>query len=312
MAKNKSKTTRPAVRRRRAIRATPNNSDTLDIHAAKAAGMLYDPCTADLVPSVYPGDRGYVNRFVFNRNLGTGAGLNSFIYAFKPGNTLAFAAEFTGPDITATVAWGNDVPGASFLGGASATSARSRCTGFCMTARPISSPNLVTGTLHFGIIPAGSLSQGVTVSPNIVAAMCTESVSASQAAMAPLDVKWCPGSFDDRYSPSWTAGFVGDDDTDRNLIVIVGVGFPTTGGCAFRVTGIHEWSPKVNFGIVTDSTSTKPSRCDKDCVLRKLKEKDPNWWWSIGKKTVGVAKDLISGYYTGGAFGVMGAMAKFV
>lgn len=281
--------------------------DTLDLHGAKAAAMLYDPCGADLSESVYPGDRGYVNRFVQNL---TYAGSTNTCWAiiYKPGNTVAhYTADITS-SATAVISYGNVVPGNVFL---AANASKARAAGFCSIIRPVAAPNAATGTIHFGVVNAASLPNGLSTTYDKLVAFCTESVSVSQALMSPLEVKWCPGGFDDRYS-SIFAGGAGDDDSDRNVLLMVGVGFNTNSGIQMRTTAIYEWVPKTDLGVVSDATSTKSSRCDVSCVLRNLKRKDINWWWNVGKRAADIGKQLVSGYYTGGPVGALGAAAKFL
>jgi hypothetical protein len=126
--------------------------------------------------------------------------------------------------------------------------------------------------------------------------------------MQPLDVKWSPGTFDDRYSPTTTA----DDDTDRNVILICATGLPAATGLQFRMTAIYEWVPFISLGIVNDSTQVKSSVCDKECILRELKRKDINWWWSLGRKTLKVASAVATSAATAGLPGVMGTVMNFI
>lgn len=283
--------------------------EKIDSYGAGAARMYEDPCGAELVPSVYPGDRGYVNRFVYNRVLAAGAGQTCAVYIIKPGNSISVASEPLLPTTSIGLPYGNEYPGNVFL---AANASKHRCAGFCVSVRPIASPNNVTGTIHFGVLNASSVPGTLSTTAQALAALCTESISVSQAAMAPLEVKWCPGGFDDRYSPTWSAGFTGDDDSDRNVLIVVCLGLPPATGMQFRATAIQEWTPKVDLGVVQDATAQKPSICDKECILRNLKRKDPDWWWNLGKKAYNVGSQLVAGYYTGGPIGMMGAATRFM
>lgn len=312
MAKNRSKIvgkSKKVMVKRKTKQTVAQTGDTLDSHAIRAAAMYSDPCGAELAPSVYPGERGYVNRFVQNQVLGTAGGSTALAWVIKPGNALSFPTELPLPSTSVAIGWGNGVAGNAFL---VANSSKQRCVGYCVDIRPNSAPNTATGTIHFGVGSASSFPNGVNTTVNDIIAMCSESVSCSQAVMAPLSVKWCPGSLDDRYSPTWTAGFFGDDDSDRNVLIIAATGYPAGTGLQFRFTALYEWVPRLTLGVIIDATATKPSRCDKECVLRNLKRKDPEWWFSIGKKTFNVARQLTSGYFTGGVIGAMGAAAKFM
>jgi hypothetical protein len=307
-SKNVTRLTKKKVKKSKSRKGS-TSLDKIDSYGAAAGRMYEDPCGAELVPSVYPGDRGYVNRFVYNRTLAAGAGQTCAVWIIKPGNTISAPVEPALPTTALGLLYGNEYPGNAFF---AANAVKTRCTGFCVSVRPIAAPNNVTGTLHFGVINAASVPNALSTTAQGLAQLCTESISMSQAAMAPLEVKWCPGGFDDRYSPIWSSGFSGDDDSDRNVIIIVALGLPAATGVQFRATAIQEWTPKVDLGVVQDATAQKPSICDKDCILRNLKRKDPDWWWSLGKKAYNVGAQLATGYYTGGPIGMMGAATRFL
>jgi len=278
----------------------------LDPAAVAHAQMLNDPCGADLKPTVYPGDRGYLNRFVRNATLGTAVSETSFIYIVKPGNALGHQTGNASSSGSITIAFGNgNFPGDSFF---STNAAKQRCAAFCTSIRPNAAPNTATGTIHFGIMPAAAVVNGSVKTADQLIQYTTESVSAAQALMAPLDIKWVPGSFDDRYCPQG----VTDDDSDRNVLIVVGVGFPAASGVQIRETAIVEWSPKTNLGVALDSTSVKESDCDKDCVIKYLNSRDKDWWWSLGKKALNITKNAVTGYFTGGAIGAIGSMVKYM
>lgn len=305
MAKARKIATKVKVKRRKPSVRT--DEDALDLHAAKAAHMYYDPCGSELVPTVYPGDRGYLNRFSVNFNAAQAAGETCTIYAFKPGNNLAaeHSTATSGTNIT-FVYQDARAPGALFLNG---QATKARCAGACVVVRPNASPSNATGMLYFGNLPAQSIVNGGITTLDAIIPQLTHSCSVSQAVMQPLEVKWSPGAFDDRYSP--VAGITADDDTDRNILVVVAVGLPAASGINFRSTAIYEYTPVLN-GASIDSTSVAPSRCDFSCILRNLKRKDAEWWFSLGKKTLNVAKAGVLGYYTGGPIGATTAMAKFL
>lgn len=310
---NKTKTAKPRVKGR-VPRPKPRKSmngtaieDTLDEHAVRAAHMLYDPCGADLAPTVYPGDRGYVSRFssVFSGAFAAGETVN--ITVFKVGNNVMWNGSAATSATNIAVGFADtQAPGAGFL---NASASKCRAAGACILVRPNASPSTATGTIYYGVVPANAVLNATSVNADSLIPLLTQSVSCSQALMQPLEVKWSPGAFDDRYSP--VSGIIGDDDTDRNVIVIVTIGMPATTGLSFRATAIYEWTPAVN-SITVDSTSVAPSKCDFSCVLRNLKRKDPDWWWGLGKKTLRFAKTAVAGYYTGGPIGAATAMAKYL
>lgn len=305
MAKNKANKKKSTVQTSKS-RGLMRQSD-LDPAGVAHAAMLYDPCGADLMPTTYPGDRGYINRFVLNNTLGGLTGQTAVVMIMKPGNAVGTFHEVAGASTSITLSYGTTVPGNTFL---NANAAKIRSAAYCVTARPVASATNVTGTIHFGIVNATALSQGLVTTPDQLIQLCSESVSASQALMAPLELKWSPGGFDDRYTaiPQVTS----DDDSDRNCLLVVAIGLPAATGIQFRHTAIVEWSPKVNLGITNDATSVKPSRCDKDCVLQALKRKDKEWWWSLGKKTWKVGKTIAGGYMTGGITGALGSAVKLM
>lgn len=308
MAKNKTKPgkkqqPRPRQRGTRRLRST----DDVDGPGLAHAAMLADPCGSNLVPTVYPGDRGYVNRFIANSNVAVSAGDTATVLVWKPGNQVVHFSAGPLSNTATTIAFGSaNYPGASFY---TTNAAKIRAAAFCVNVRPSAAPNTCTGTIYFGIVNAAAVPNGLSTSADALIPLLNESVSCSQALMAPLEVKWSPGSFDDRYN---SRGVISDDDSDRNLLVIVAVGLPAASGLQIRTTSISEWSPVANLGVTNDATSVKPSKCDKDCILRHLKAKDQKWWWSLGSKALKFGKAVGSGYYTGGVVGAMGAAVRFM
>lgn len=282
-------------------------SNELDAPALGHAAMLNDPCGATLVPSVYPGDIGYTNRFVANSTIGISAGQTCWLLAIKAGNQATSFSGDSVPSNPATLAYATgNFPGSAFLAG---QASKVRTVAACVTIRPNSAPNTATGTIHFGIVSCAALPNAGVLSYEQAVLLCTESVSASQALMAPLEVKWVPGSFDDRYN---TQGAITDDDSDRNVLVVVGIGFPPATGVQLRTTGICEWSPRATVGIGYDATNVKESVCDKECVLRYLKKRKADWWWNLGTSAYKVMSSAVSGYYSGGVIGAMTNTGKMV
>lgn len=307
-AKGKQRAPKPDISEaafKRTLVAAPKGTP-IDWPALAHARMLLDPCGADLVPTVYPGDRGYINRFVRNAGISIGGTDTSFIYIVKPGNALGSQTGNALSSGNQTIAFGNgNFPGNNFF---STNAAKQRCAAFCTTIRPTASPNNATGTLHFGIVSAAALPNGAILTADVAATYCTESVSCSQALMAPLEVRWVPGSFDDRYCPQG----VTDDDSDRNVLIVVGVGFPAGVGFQIRETAIVEWSPKTNLGVTIDATSVKPSVCDKDCVVKYLNTRNKDWWWNLGKKALNITRGAVTGYFSGGVVGALGTAIKYM
>lgn len=309
MAKNKPKAPKKAGKRSRALRAAQPNpfiADPLDAYAKMHMAMLADPCGSDLSQSVYPGDRGYVNRFTANQGLGTTATDTVFALVIKPGNQVMFAAAGANSGTPTTIVYSSGgFPGIGFLG---TNASKARCVAHCVNVRPNASPSAGTGTIHYGVINAAALPNGKATTFDAILSYCTESVSASQALMSPLEVKWSPGGFDDRYN-QFTSSLpvITDDDSDRNVLVVVFTGYPAGTGAVAKYTTIQEWSPNVALGITCDATSVKQSVCDVQCVLRNLKRKDANWWWKLGTATVRGASAVASAYYTGGPVGALSA-----
>lgn len=292
---------------RRPRRVRQEQSDDLDLPAIKAMQMFYDPCGADIVPTVYPGDQGYVNRFASTYTTGSAATETNGIVIIKPGNNLNYNGSPTTTAVDFTLSFADtQAPGAGFLND---NATKIRCAGCCAVVRPLASPNNATGLLYYGILPASVVANGAAISVDKILPLLSRSVSVSQALLNPLEVKWSPGTFDDRYSP--VAGITSDDDSDRNVLVIVGVGMVAASGFNTRVTALYEWTPQINKGVTIDSTSVKPSRCDFNCVLRNLKRKDADWWWGLGMKTLTGARDIAVAYTTAGVPGAVSSAARF-
>lgn len=303
MAKAKKKVARRVgPRKNRPIAA----EDALDEAGMNALKMYSDPCGATLAPSVYPGDRGYVNRFTSSFNGGTATGEVVSIVIFKPGVNVMFnGAAATGATAVTVNFADTQAPGAAFL---NSNATKCRCVGACLQVRPNASPTDGTGQIYFGVVPASAVAEASTPNANELITLLSNTVTVSQALMEPLEVKWSPGAFDDRYCP--TTGVTSDDDTDRNVIVIVSVGLKAATGLNFRATGIYEWAPARSIATI-DSTSVSPSRCSFSCVLRNLKRKDPEWWWQLGIKALKGTTGVVQGYYTGGPLGAVRKLASF-
>lgn len=299
----KAVTKKQAPKRTQSI---PKSLPGLDTGAVQHAKMLYDPCDSMLEESVYPGDRGYVQRFVGGGVYGAGATANCWFAVIKPGNQCSTNFDNNNPSLGSPLAFSRAAyPGGAFL---TANTSKARAVAFCITVRPIASANNATGTIHFGITSAENFRNGNTISPDIVSSYCTNSVSAAQALINPLEIKWCPGGFDDRYAPN---NAISDDDSDRNVLIICGIGFPVASGVQYRMTGITEWAPSGLSGIVQDATSVGKSRNTTADVVRALKQKDPNWWWQLGGKTLKFGRSVIGGYAAGGAIGALGAAVRY-
>lgn len=303
MTKAKKKVVRRAgPRKNRPVVA----EDTLDEAGMNALKMYSDPCGSTLAPSVYPGDRGYVNRFTSSFNGGTATGEVVSIVVFKPGvNVMYNGAAATGATAVTINFADTQAPGAAFL---NANATKLRCVGACLQVRPNASPTDGTGQIYFGVVPASVVAEASTPNANELISLLSNTVTVSQALMEPLEVKWSPGAFDDRYCPS--TGVTSDDDTDRNVIVIVSVGLKAATGLNYRATGIYEWAPAKSIAAI-DSTAVSPSRCSFSCVLRNLKRKDPEWWWQLGIKALKGSAGVVQGYYTGGPLGAVRKLAAF-
>lgn len=278
--------------------ARPVSGDLLDAAGRKAAHMLFDPCGSMLEESVYGGERGFVNRFVRTGTHGTAAGQTASVFIYKPGNALAAYASVVDDVTSFAVSFGTSFPGQGYM---NTNGTKCRAVSFCSIVRPVASPNNATGTIHFGILPASALPQGASTTVSALVGMLPQSVSVSNALYTPLEIKWVPGNGDGNYSP--LTGITSDDDTDRNLVVIVVRGVPAASGVQYKDTAIMEWVPNLTSGIATDLTQPRSSRNDIDDVLRVLKQKDPNWWWSLGMKAFKLGKKAVAGYASGGIAG---------
>jgi hypothetical protein len=294
----------PLAKLRRKPRRVVNDGE-LDSHALAHMRMLYDPCSAELAESVYSGDKGYVNRFKSDFSVGGNAGTVATAIFIYPGAGLMGTIETATPATSQIFTLNNSgVPGVSYL---ISNASKIRTVASCVVVSPLSSPNNAVGQIHYGVIPANSIISGGSYSINGLLSLCTQRVSAANALTNPLEVKWSPGGFDDRYSQ-----ITNDDPSDRNEILIIGYGLTPTTGLALRRIDITEWVPLQNTGIAFDGTATKKSRCDINCVIRNLKRKDSNWWWSLGQKALGGIALMSQAYMSGGLVGVTRKALQFV
>lgn len=294
---------RKSVSRKAVVRT---NDDQLDAYAAMHARMLYDPCGADLAESVYTGDRGYVNRFKSDFSIGGAAGTTAVALFIYPGTGLMGNIETSTPGTSQVFTLTNSgVPGTGFLVG---NATKMRAVASCAVVTPASSPNNATGVINYGVVPASSIVSGGSYSINTLLTLCTQRVSLANACTNPLEIKWSPGGYDDKYAPLFTS----DDPTDRNALLIIATGMQSTTGLSVRRVDITEWAPIVGLGVAVDSTSVKKSRCDIACVLRNLKRKDSEWWWSLGRKVLGGAHQVTEAYMSGGLVGAANRVVKFL
>lgn len=300
----KTKRSKAVVKRKPKMRVVVPRG--LDSYGAAHAKMLYDPCSSILQESVYPGDRGYVNRFNATSTYGGSALATGFLALWKPGNACSSNFDFASTATAFTIAYQRpSYPGATFI---AANCSKTRAIAFCIALAPNTSPNLSTGTIHFGMVNASAVPNAGIVSADTLVQLCTERVSAAQALLAPLEIKWSPGGFDDRYS----GNVVTDDDSDRNVLVVVATGLPPATGVTYRCTAIMEWSPGVNLGISNDATSVGRSTNNIADVTRVLKQKDNNWWWALGNKTLGLAESAVRGFAKGGALGALSGAISYL
>jgi len=305
--KTTKQTPKQARSSKRKLRSTGDSSDALDAPAVAAAKMFLNPCGSELGPSVYPGDQGYMARFNSRFSGAFGAGETCNVTVFKPGNNLTYnVSTATGATPIVVAYVDTQAPGATFLN-TNATKVRS--TGACLIVQPIAAPNTATGVIYYGNVPASAVANGLNTTPDSLVNLCTQQVNVSQALMQPLEIKWSPGTFDDRYSP--TTGITGDDDSDRNVILVITTGLVAATGLNYRCTSIYEWAPVAGIGIPFDSTGVAPSKCNIQCILRNLKRKDANWWWSLGEKALNIGKKGVLGYYSGGPVGAAMALATY-
>lgn len=305
MAKTKvvRKKPRKVAGRRSAVRS---NEDALDSYAAMHARMLYDPCGADLVESVYTGDRGYINRFKSDFTIGGSAGSTAVALFIFPGSGLMGNIETGNPATSQVFTLTNSgVPGTGFLVG---NASKMRAVGSCAVITPVSSPNNATGVINYGIVPASCITSGISYPINNLLTLCTQRVSLANACTNPLEIKWSPGGYDDKYSPLFNS----DDPTDRNGLLIIATGMQAATGLNVRRVDITEWTPLVGLGVAVDSSAVKKSRCDISCVLRNLKRKDPEWWWALGRKTLGGIQQITEAYMSGGLVGAANRVVKFM
>lgn len=282
--------------------------DDLDSAGVKAAQMLLDPCGAELVPSVYPGDMGYMARFNATFSAGTTVGQTCSAIIFKPGNNVVANTSGSTTSDGYTIGFADtQAPGAVFL---NTNATKCRAVGACVQVFPNGAPSNATGVVNYGIVPASAVANGIVTNFDQLIALTTHRVSIAQALMNPLEIKWVPGTFDDRYSP--TVGITSDDDTDRNVILVVISGMGNALGVNLRLTAIYEWAPGSTIGVPFDATVVKPSRCDIGCVIRNLRRKDANWWWRLGLSGLQFSKSAAMGYFTGGPVGAVSAAARYL
>lgn len=249
--------------------------------------LINDPCNADYdLDAGYAGEEGTITRFVSDGTINTTAGHTSGFVLYHPGSGAVTAVSGADPATTtvvtlATYALAGPIPapGLAFLVG---TSAKQRAYAACITAFAAAvAPVNMTGEIAVGNLSIGTTL--TTLSPNLLFSMLQHKSALGKQV---VDVKWFPGTMDDRYLP-WNDN-TQLDVSDSNVICIAYRGYPAAAALSVRLTSVLEWTAKSGTGLNVSNT-TRPTLPHNNAVAH-LHKRVPRWLTSIGDAAGGAVR----------------------
>lgn len=235
--------------------------------------MILDPCNAELGPNAYRGSDGIVSRFRNVQAIGATAGKTGFVFMFYPAYNAIYAINLNSTDNTAFSA-NIPGPGQAYL---LANGASQRCIAACSSISYTGTELDKSGILYAGVVPASSV-----VAAKTVAEVAMLLQHEARVGDAPLEVKWSPTSVEEEY---WLSGPAAPANLDRNVIVIIGLGFnPATTSTNFSIinTLIAEWKPEPGLGLAEPNPNSHdvPGGIEK---VRSVISKLGSWWYGAAQ-----------------------------
>ena len=292
---------RKRLNRKRNGRKLPVASNALVAKHTHHALSLANPSQSMIPSGVYDGEQGIINRFTQDLTLIGGSTVTCLGLLFHPntGYAQAFSSSDSTVTITAALAATSGItPGFAHLNGV----ARKQ-RGIASSLRfslPSVTFNTISGEVACGVISSDLLTIGS-------ATFTGDQLFQYAAARAPVtrgvqEVKWYPGSFDNRYATWSTSSFAatGADPSDTNLVYVVYRGIPVLTSSSVKVDWVCEWVPRFGSGF-TPTYNTK-SGIDHMKTVEHLHAHKPGWFHNLtGEVEAGAA-----------ALGIGGLATKFI
>lgn len=284
MAKTKTKqnkkNSKRAPRGRRATRAVTGTD-----HALAYARLLKDPCNASTaLEAYYPGEKGFVQRFIADIVTNTTAGHTSGVILFHPnsdGLVTVSAAASSGTFVLNAGSYTLSAsPGQAFLTGAAN---KTRSLAACVQCFPsaVSVTNM-TGEYAMGVISMSS-SFGTLSTDNFFNILSNRGNMTKEKA----ECKWYPGALDDRYS-QWNV-ISAVDTSDTNVIAIAYRGYPAGAALSIRLTNVLEWTPNTSAGLT--ATNQVSTGVNHNNVVAAMQKQNPHWYHNLTHE----ASNLVGG-----------------
>lgn len=270
--KKSKKQIRPARRSNR----VRNGSGTSNSPIAKYARMLDDPCNAETVTGIYPGEIGVVQRTLADFTAGAALQTCGYVMYWPAVNavdTNGAALSSVALAHTWTVAPPFS-PGHAYL---TQIASKSRCLGACLAVSPASlSLTNIVGEWTVGCVSSDAVITGagaVTVDQlfNVLSLK-------TLIQRKPAEVKFTPGVFDSKYQSYGVAASA--DISDTNIVIIAWRGVPAGTILSTRITSILEYTTKssATLGVSAVATSGGINHLAVTSALHKSK---PNWFHNL-------------------------------
>lgn len=276
------KVTRPVKGKKKKVMANRRQLVQYDPFSriARHTNMVFDPCNAALGPTAYRGQDGFVQRFAKTQTFTTTTD-QCFVSIYYPAYNGSSTAVYALPSSpVGVVTYSTPGPGQAFL---LANADSQRPIGACIEATYAGTELNRQGLLYMGSCKASLFKAATTTD-----AICALLGHATRVPDRTTSVKWIPSPVDEEY---WTTGAAEPESAgDRNVIVIVGVGFTAPVSFTITTTLIAEWSPNAGLGIATPSPNTADAPGGIEHVRSNLARMG-NWW-------VQAAHSLEAGYQT--------------
>jgi hypothetical protein len=262
------------------------------------ARLLQDPCDGPTdLAARYRGEAGFVQRFVSDGTMNIGTGHTAGYVLFHPNSGSVVTVSGPGGSTTAVISLSTYAlaaaslpgPGAAYLTGAAD---KLRAYAACVQAYP----SAVSITNMTGEFACGVISMSSTFGTWSADSFFTMLAGRGIINKSRVEVKWYPGSLDDRYSQFNVNTTL--DPSDTNVIVLAYRGYPASAALSIRLTTVVEWTPKVAIGVAPTQT-TSPT-LPHDDIIHAIHSKRPGWLHNLsesvghatGNFVGGVAQDL--------------------
>lgn len=255
-------------------------------HHADYARLLTDPCSAPLPKGVYTGEQGMISRFVSDTVVNTPAGFTSGCFIYHPASGMVHASGGANGGTSTTLAYGTSfTPGFATT---NAVAAKQRALAAVITAFASgASMTNCTGEIAAGVCSLDTLANGLSITFDQLFQLASIRGPIERRS---IDIKWYPNTLDDKYSTSNT--LTGVDASDTNVVFFAYRGYPAAIGLSVRLTGVIEWTPKINIGTAV-SNNVNPSPVNHHAVVAAVSAKHPSWWHNVVQGITSDAEQVV-------------------